>query len=115
MYAACVLFLMLAFLAVGQGTPGQQCGPPEIPRYGSIVGGVRDTYDVGDFVRYSCDSGFELQGSIVAVCIHTASQGAHWNKPPPRCIGRYKLLVSQGMATQEGLAYMRDYSVKGAQ
>ena len=82
-----MLLVAALFAAAVYGTPYERCGPPPLPKHGDIEGGARSLYELGDYVEYSCDYGYERDGSNVAVCIYSASEGAHWNNPPPVCKG----------------------------
>ena len=80
--------IIVTLLAVSRATVDQDhlCGPPEIPDNGSIRGGARSSYDLGDYVEYVCNYGYEIQGSNVAVCIFRDG-GGQWNNQPPVCKG----------------------------
>jgi len=79
------LLVLAAFVAASTfASPGRLCGPPEVPAYGSAEGGARSSYDLGEYVQYSCDEGYSIQGPNVAVCIY-GEGGPSWNNPPPHC------------------------------
>lgn len=88
MDAVCVLVLLVGALSnAGEAVPGKTCGPPPLPKNGTVVGGVRSTYVLGGYVEYVCDHGFvHGEGLTAAVCIYSEQYGAHWNQPPPSCI-----------------------------
>ena len=77
-----VLVLAAASTLASPGRPS--CGPPKIPPHGSVEGGARSSYDLGGYVQYACDRGYQIQRSNVAVCIYKDG-GPAWNNPPPQC------------------------------
>ena len=84
MHALTPLVLVLA-AASTLASPGRpSCGPPKIPPHGSVKGGARSFYDLGGYVQYACDKGYQIQRPNVAVCIYKDG-GPAWNNPPPQC------------------------------
>lgn len=84
MHALTSLILVLS-AASTLASPGHpSCGPPEIPSHGSVEGGARSSYDLGEYVQYACDRGYRIQRPNVAVCIYRDG-GPAWNNPPPQC------------------------------
>ena len=63
------------------------CGDPR-PVNGSVNATkspiVIGYYSVGTNVAFSCDPGYELEGSISSTCDDSGS----WNPPPPTCKGK---------------------------
>ncbi|KAG8517557.1 CUB and sushi domain-containing protein 1 [Galemys pyrenaicus] len=64
--------------------PSHTCGNP-----GEILKGVLHgaRFNVGDKVRYSCLSGYVLEGHATLTCILSPGNGASWDFPAPFCRG----------------------------
>ncbi|CAG05694.1 unnamed protein product [Tetraodon nigroviridis] len=62
--------------------PSHTCGTP-----GLIPNGVShgSRYNIGDKIRYSCESGFVLEGHSILTCIVSPGSGAQWDFPSPFC------------------------------
>ncbi len=73
----CIINRLKSFLL-----QGFSCGPPPTIRNGS-PGKPRNS-QLGRIVEYSCNTGYELSGSVTVIC--QASE--IWNTPPS-CIGIY--------------------------
>ncbi|UYV70759.1 hypothetical protein LAZ67_8000501 [Cordylochernes scorpioides] len=58
-----------------------QCQHPDVPFSVKVIGARKQTYRMGDMLQYSCDTGFLLDGSQVAVC----QDSGFWTAPPPKC------------------------------
>ncbi|XP_072007404.1 CUB and sushi domain-containing protein 3 isoform X6 [Engystomops pustulosus] len=58
------------------------CGNPGIPPKG-VLSGTR--YDVGDKIRYSCVTGYILDGHPQLTCIANSANTASWDFPVPIC------------------------------
>lgn len=65
--------------------PSHTCGTP-----GLIPNGVShgSRYNIGDKIRYSCESGFVLEGHSILTCIVSPGSGAQWDFPSPFCRGK---------------------------
>lgn len=77
------LVVLSAFLAVVTGTQQQQlqqCGFPGRPAYGRISL-IRDSYEKGQTVSYTCDSGFNLLGQSTRQCLDNGT----WSGALPVC------------------------------
>uniref|UniRef100_A0A8C0UA60 CUB and Sushi multiple domains 1 n=1 Tax=Cyanistes caeruleus TaxID=156563 RepID=A0A8C0UA60_CYACU len=58
------------------------CGNPgEIPK--GVLHGTR--FNIGDKIRYSCISGYILEGHAMLTCIVSPGNGASWDFPVPFC------------------------------
>lgn len=55
------------------------CGYPETPSNGQVS--VREGTRVGAKVRYSCDYGYNLVGSVVRTC----REDGRWSPAAPTC------------------------------
>ncbi|EPY85753.1 hypothetical protein CB1_000350034 [Camelus ferus] len=62
--------------------PSHTCGNP-----GEILKGVLHgtRFNIGDKIRYSCLSGYVLEGHAVLTCIVSPGNGASWDFPAPFC------------------------------
>uniref|UniRef100_A0AAQ4Q019 CUB and Sushi multiple domains 1 n=1 Tax=Gasterosteus aculeatus aculeatus TaxID=481459 RepID=A0AAQ4Q019_GASAC len=70
------------FKAVYEGKAIHTCGTPGLIPNGVIHG---SRYNMGDKIRYSCESGFVLEGHSILTCIVSAGSGAQWDFPSPFC------------------------------
>uniref|UniRef100_A0A3Q2QXN5 CUB and Sushi multiple domains 1 n=1 Tax=Fundulus heteroclitus TaxID=8078 RepID=A0A3Q2QXN5_FUNHE len=70
------------FKAVYEVLPSHTCGTPGLIPNG-IIHGTR--YNMGDKIRYSCESGFVLEGHSILTCIVSPGSGAQWDFPSPFC------------------------------
>ncbi|KAF7247840.1 CUB and sushi domain-containing protein 1 [Varanus komodoensis] len=62
--------------------PSHTCGNPgEIPK--GVLHGTR--FNIGDKIRYSCISGYILEGHAMLTCIMSPGNGASWDFPVPFC------------------------------
>ncbi|NXN99950.1 CSMD1 protein, partial [Rhinopomastus cyanomelas] len=62
--------------------PSHTCGNPgEIPK--GVLHGTR--FNIGDKIRYSCISGYILEGHGMLTCIVSPGNGASWDFPVPFC------------------------------
>uniref|UniRef100_H2M2H5 CUB and Sushi multiple domains 1 n=1 Tax=Oryzias latipes TaxID=8090 RepID=H2M2H5_ORYLA len=62
--------------------PSHTCGTPGVIPSGIIHG---SRYNIGDKIRYSCESGFVLEGHSILTCIVSSGSGAQWDFPSPFC------------------------------
>uniref|UniRef100_A0AAV2LT87 CUB and Sushi multiple domains 1 n=1 Tax=Knipowitschia caucasica TaxID=637954 RepID=A0AAV2LT87_KNICA len=62
--------------------PSHTCGTPGLIPKGVIHG---SRYNIGDKIRYSCESGYVLEGHNILTCIVSAGSGALWDFPSPFC------------------------------
>ncbi|KAI4829825.1 hypothetical protein KUCAC02_001490, partial [Chaenocephalus aceratus] len=62
--------------------PSHTCGTPGVIPNGVIHG---SRYNMGDKIRYSCESGFVLEGHSILTCIVSPGSGAQWDFPSPFC------------------------------
>lgn len=64
--------------------PSHTCGNP-----GEILKGVLHgtRFNIGDKIRYSCLSGYVLEGHATLTCIVSPGNGASWDFPAPFCRG----------------------------
>uniref|UniRef100_A0A8D3E4V9 CUB and Sushi multiple domains 1 n=1 Tax=Scophthalmus maximus TaxID=52904 RepID=A0A8D3E4V9_SCOMX len=62
--------------------PSHTCGTPGLIPNGVIHG---SRYNMGDKIRYSCESGFVLEGHSILTCIVSPGSGAQWDFPSPFC------------------------------
>ncbi|MBN3320802.1 CSMD1 protein, partial [Atractosteus spatula] len=62
--------------------PSHTCGNPGVIPKG-VVHGSR--YNIGDKIRYSCVTGYVLEGHAVLTCIVSPGSGASWDFPVPFC------------------------------
>ncbi|XP_075454326.1 CUB and sushi domain-containing protein 1 [Ascaphus truei] len=70
------------FRAVYEVLPSHTCGNPgEIPK--GVLHGTR--FNIGDKIRYSCVSGYILEGHSMLTCIVSPGNGASWDFPSPFC------------------------------
>ncbi|XP_028737903.2 CUB and sushi domain-containing protein 1 [Peromyscus leucopus] len=62
--------------------PSHTCGNP-----GEILKGVLHgtRFNIGDKIRYSCLSGYILEGHAILTCIVSPGNGASWDFPAPFC------------------------------
>ncbi|KAJ1193707.1 hypothetical protein NDU88_003003, partial [Pleurodeles waltl] len=58
------------------------CGNPGVPPKG-VLSGTR--FDVGDKIRYSCVTGYILDGHPQLTCIANTANTAAWDFPVPMC------------------------------
>ncbi|MBN3309505.1 CSMD1 protein, partial [Amia calva] len=65
-----------------QVLPSHTCGNPGVIAKG-VVHGSR--YNIGDKIRYSCVTGYVLEGHSVLTCIVSPGSGASWDFPAPFC------------------------------
>ncbi|XP_023188305.1 CUB and sushi domain-containing protein 1 isoform X4 [Xiphophorus maculatus] len=70
------------FKAVYEVLPSHTCGTPGLIPNGIIHG---SRYNMGDKIRYSCESGFVLEGHSTLTCIVSPGSGAQWDFPSPFC------------------------------
>uniref|UniRef100_A0A8C4ZUZ7 CUB and Sushi multiple domains 1 n=1 Tax=Gadus morhua TaxID=8049 RepID=A0A8C4ZUZ7_GADMO len=70
------------FKAVYEVLPSHTCGTPGVIPNG-VIHGAR--YNMGDKIRYSCESGFVLEGHSILTCIVSHGSGAQWDFPSPFC------------------------------
>ncbi|XP_077451119.1 CUB and sushi domain-containing protein 1-like isoform X2 [Stigmatopora argus] len=70
------------FKAVYEVLPSHTCGTPGLIPNG-VIHGAR--YNIGDKIRYSCESGFVLEGHNILTCIVSPGSGAQWDFPSPFC------------------------------
>ncbi|XP_040823013.1 CUB and sushi domain-containing protein 1 [Ochotona curzoniae] len=70
------------FRALYEVLPSHTCGNP-----GEILKGVLHgtRFNIGDKIRYSCLSGYILEGHAVLTCIVSPGNGASWDFPAPFC------------------------------
>nr|XP_014341913.1 PREDICTED: CUB and sushi domain-containing protein 1-like [Latimeria chalumnae] len=64
--------------------PSHTCGNPGVIPKG-VLHGTR--FNIGDKIRYSCISGYVLEGHGVLTCIVSPGNGASWDFPAPFCRG----------------------------
>ena len=55
------------------------CGPPDVPRYGAVT--TPNGVSFGARAQYSCNTGFELQGSEFRTC----QENGEWSPEAPIC------------------------------
>ncbi|TKS70023.1 CUB and sushi domain-containing protein 1 [Collichthys lucidus] len=72
----------LVFEKVSHVLPSHTCGTPGLIPNG-VIHGLR--YNMGDKIRYSCESGFVLEGHSILTCIVSPGSGAQWDFPSPFC------------------------------
>ncbi|XP_072466207.1 CUB and sushi domain-containing protein 2 isoform X2 [Notamacropus eugenii] len=62
--------------------PSHTCGNP-----GRLPNGIQQgtTFNLGDKVRYSCNTGFFLEGHAVLTCHASSESSATWDFPLPTC------------------------------
>ncbi|MXQ94522.1 hypothetical protein E5288_WYG021603 [Bos mutus] len=78
-----VLFgLVKVQLLIDTVLPSHTCGNP-----GEILKGVLHgtRFNIGDKIRYSCLSGYVLEGHAILTCIVSPGNGASWDFPAPFC------------------------------
>ncbi|XP_075853394.1 CUB and sushi domain-containing protein 1 isoform X2 [Microcebus murinus] len=70
------------FKALYEVLPSHTCGNP-----GEILKGVLHgtRFNIGDKIRYSCLSGYILEGHATLTCIVSPGNGASWDFPAPFC------------------------------
>ncbi|KAM5312551.1 CUB and sushi domain-containing protein 1 [Glossophaga mutica] len=70
------------FRALYEVLPSHTCGNP-----GEILKGVLHgtRFNIGDKIRYSCLSGYVLEGHAILTCIVSPGNGASWDFPAPFC------------------------------
>ncbi|XP_062981165.1 CUB and sushi domain-containing protein 1 [Elgaria multicarinata webbii] len=70
------------FKVIYEVLPSHTCGNPgEIPK--GVIHGTR--FNIGDKIRYSCISGYILEGHAMLTCIMSPGNGASWDFPVPFC------------------------------
>ncbi|XP_036410979.1 CUB and sushi domain-containing protein 2 [Megalops cyprinoides] len=83
------LWLLSDYAVSGQGfkasyeaLPSYTCGNP-----GQLQNGLQQgsTFNIGDKIRYSCNSGYVLEGHTILSCLATSSGTAAWDFPLPYC------------------------------
>lgn len=62
------------------------CGNPGVPPKGILYG---TRFNVGDKIRYSCVSGYVLDGHPQLTCVTNAGNAAVWDFPVPICRGKH--------------------------
>lgn len=67
------------------------CGNPGVPPKGILYG---TRFNVGDKIRYSCVSGYVLDGHPQLTCVTNAGNAAVWDFPVPICRGKHWALHS---------------------
>lgn len=78
--------LVFACLVVKAYATGlHTCKPPPLPKNGLVKGALKPSYNIGGYVEFLCNPGFQLQGDSLTVCIDT-QEGGVWNKPTPLCV-----------------------------
>ncbi|KAI1885700.1 hypothetical protein AGOR_G00206510 [Albula goreensis] len=60
------------------------CGNPGVPPKGILYG---TTFQVGDKIRYSCVTGYVLDGHPQLTCVTNMGNTAVWDFPIPICRG----------------------------
>uniref|UniRef100_G1LJB7 CUB and sushi domain-containing protein 3 n=1 Tax=Ailuropoda melanoleuca TaxID=9646 RepID=G1LJB7_AILME len=66
------------------------CGNPGVPPKGVLYG---TRFDVGDKIRYSCVTGYILDGHPQLTCIANSVNTASWDFPVPICRGKAKIFI----------------------
>lgn len=66
------------------------CGNPGVPPKGVLYG---TRFDVGDKIRYSCVTGYILDGHPQLTCIANSVNTASWDFPVPICRGKEKIFI----------------------
>ncbi|KAK3532300.1 hypothetical protein QTP86_016064, partial [Hemibagrus guttatus] len=66
------------------------CGNPGVPPKGILYG---TRFNVGDKIRYSCVSGYVLDGHPQLTCVTNAGNAAVWDFPVPICRGKGRELA----------------------
>lgn len=61
------------------------CGNPGVPPKGILYG---TRFNVGDKIRYSCVTGYVLDGHPQLTCVTNAGNAAVWDFPVPICRGK---------------------------
>lgn len=79
----------VCFLLSVSVLPSHTCGTPGVIPNGVIHG---SRYNMGDKIRYSCESGFVLEGHSILTCIVSPGSGAQWDFPSPFCRGKMLFL-----------------------
>lgn len=69
------------------------CGNPGVPPKG-ILSGTR--FNVGDKIRYSCVTGYVLDGHPQLTCVTNAANMAVWDFPVPICRGKARHSTEPG-------------------
>lgn len=67
------------------------CGNPGVPPKGILYG---TRFDVGDKIRYSCVTGYILDGHPQLTCIANSVNTASWDFPVPICRGKKNATVT---------------------
>ncbi|GCC22658.1 hypothetical protein chiPu_0001046 [Chiloscyllium punctatum] len=62
--------------------PSHTCGNPGVIQKG-VLHGTR--FNIGDKIRYTCVTGYILEGHAILTCIVSPGNGASWDFPPPFC------------------------------
>ncbi|XP_067884582.1 CUB and sushi domain-containing protein 1a [Heterodontus francisci] len=70
------------FKAVYEVLPSHTCGNPGVIPKG-VLHGTR--FNIGDKIRYTCVTGYILEGHAILTCIVSPGNGASWDFPPPFC------------------------------
>ena len=80
----------LCFILCVSVLPSHTCGTPGLMPNGVIHG---SRYNMGDKIRYSCESGFVLEGHSILTCIVSPGSGAQWDFPSPFCRGKISFFL----------------------
>ncbi|MGH0160954.1 UNVERIFIED_CONTAM: hypothetical protein FKN15_067371 [Acipenser sinensis] len=73
------------------------CGNPGVPPKGILYG---MKFDVGDTIRYSCVTGYVLDGHNQLTCITNTASAAVWDFPVPICRGTPTGVPTRVLATR---------------
>lgn len=66
-------------------TSDTQCSSVPEPRYGRRIG---LEFSAGSIVRFECNPGYLLQGSMAIRCQSVPNALAQWNDTIPSCVGK---------------------------
>ena len=80
----CIASFIHLFHVIMSTSSDIDCGDPGIPKYGQRHGSTLSTVYTSE-VRYSCRSGYTLQGSDSITC----QSNGEWSGSPPQCNGRF--------------------------
>ncbi|ROL53605.1 CUB and sushi domain-containing protein 3 [Anabarilius grahami] len=80
--SACLDLKLILDCPVLSKLQSSSCGNPGVPPKGILYG---TRFNVGDKIRYSCVTGYVLDGHPQLTCVTNAGNAAVWDFPVPIC------------------------------
>ena len=85
--SATILGVLISCLFLAAVEASSYCKVPPRPRYGRHDGGWQVYFGPGKGVRFTCYSGYKLQGAAVLTCVYSRQTRSYqWNNPSPKCV-----------------------------